>query len=86
MKNILCEITAVRLNNEDYDQSVFNAIHVPKVCNLITAIRLDDYPFEVGGKDGYGQMPPTGKYKDKNGKTCNRFLYYVELKQIKLLQ
>ena len=86
MKNILCEITAVRLNNEDYDQSVFNAIHVPKVGNLITAIRLDDYPFEVGSKDGYSQMPPTDRYKDKNSKTCNRFLYYVELKQIKLLQ
>lgn len=85
MKKILCKIVDVSSNVENYGQEFFKDMPLPKLGSEEVREVQDWYPFEKGGKDGYGLLPPTNIFKDKDGNPCNKFLYYVTLEQIKIV-
>lgn len=85
MKKILCKITSVEPNFEDYGEDFFTDYSMPKVGQNIIVERQEWYPFSVGGLDGESTVPRGGFLKDKNGNICERFLYYTTLEQVSIV-
>ncbi len=86
MKNILCRITAVEPNFDDYGEDFFSDYEMPQVGQIVIVERPDWYLFSVGGKDGESTVPRGILPKDKNGIPSGRVLYYTRLEQISIVE
>jgi hypothetical protein len=85
MKKILCRVVDVSPNVKSYGEEFFKDIPMPHAGSEELREVQDWYPFENGGKDGYSFLPPTNKFRGKDGNFCNKFLYYVTLEQIEIV-
>jgi len=85
MKKILCRITAVEPNFDDYGEDFFIDYEMPQVGQIIIVEREDWYPFAIGGNDGQSTVPRE-MLPNKKGLPCGRVLYYTRLEQISIVE